>query len=126
MSAKIMQSRTCQFKVVVFEDASNDSSKDDILGETKRRPEVEYGLIKLNVEMHNSYADIIRTIVHEMAHALDTGRGIHGQQLYASYMAHVAIFKANPPDLDHLGDLGYLKASYSTFAMKPGCNRNAQ
>ena len=42
MLAKFMHSRKCQFKVIVFEDASNDSLKDDILGETKRRPEDEY------------------------------------------------------------------------------------
>ena len=61
-----------------------------------------------------------------MAHALETGRDNHGQQLFNSYMALVAIFKANappPPQFGLYGDLGYLKAPYLTFTMKTGCNR---
>ena len=64
MSAKVMQSRKCLFKVIVLENASNDSSMDDILEETQRRPEVEYVLIKLNVKMHNLFVDIISITVH--------------------------------------------------------------
>ena len=66
MSVKFMQSGKCPFKVIVFEDASNDSSMDDILEETQRLPEVQLVFIKLYVKMHNSYADIISTMQHRI------------------------------------------------------------
>ena len=103
--------------IIIFEDASDDYSMGGILGETQRRPEEESVLLKFNVKICKTYANIISTFTHEMSHALETGRDNHGQQFYANYMALRAIFKAKFPNLDYLGNLGYLKASYLACTM---------
>ena len=83
-AAKFMLFRFCPFKVIIFEDVSNDGSMREIFGETERRPKEKYVLIKLNVKNHKHYADIMM---------LKTGRDIWNilklhRPLYPGFIVH--------------------------------------